>query len=75
MTHNNNGRVGVAFPKGVSFLVTKRLINVVFPQLVGPTIKMLEGDLKENPFSQHDDMTKTQKVTQGYFIHLILFVL
>ena len=48
---------------------------MVFPQLVGPTTKMLEGNFKENPFSQQSDMMKTQKVTQGYLIHLILFVL
>ena len=48
---------------------------MVFPQVVSPTTKILEGDLNENPFSQHSDMMKTQKVTQGYLIHLILFVL
>ena len=48
---------------------------MVFPQLVGPTTKMFEGDFKENPFSQQSYMMKTQKVTQGYLIHLILFVL
>ena len=48
---------------------------MVFPQLVSPTTKILEGDLNENPFSQHSDMMKTQKVTQGYLIHLILCAL
>ena len=34
---------------------------MVFPQRVGPTIKLLGGDLKENPGSTHLDMiTKSE---------------
>ena len=41
---------------------------------MGPTTKMLEGDLKENPFSRHDVMmVKTQKSDTEVF-HSLNFI-
>lgn len=49
MIHNNIVLVRAVFQKGLNFLVTS-VENVVCPQLMGPTTKILEGVKKRTLF-------------------------